>query len=292
MRYPMFVGPLNPSNPHRDRFADTIAALTKAEDDFYDNRIQVFDELDLGTFKKTRDQVEQKYEDLFDGELGPWQYKATFDDENPDRKVGDTHTVTAPTPGGTTTEPSYRFVLNQFPSSGISAGYAQDLSKFDEVLKDGVEVTNVLAYHFNRGKVSVDPLYGGLKAFKSAGNELSGYTYKALGGFFTSPLQVWDGFGQVPLAWQATANYNSRDLGVMKAAGDVYETMVRTKINEYITALNLYNAAAGGDDGGDLIDDTFTGVGDNPWNGFTGPNVSYNRPKDLPRQFVQEVRAI
>ena len=291
MRYPMFVGPLDPSNPHRDRFADTIEALTKAEDDFYDNRIQVFDELDLGSFKKTRDEVEKKYEDLFGGELGPWQYKATFDDEDPDRKVGDFHTVPAPVPGeGTVEEPSIRFVLNQFPSSGISAGYAQDLSFIERVEKDGVEVTNVLAYHFNRGKVSVDPLYGGLKAFKSAGTELGGYTYSS--GLFTGNLQVWDGFGQVPLAWQATANYNSRDLGVMKAAGDVYETMVRTKINEYITALNLYNAEAGGGEDGDLIDDIFTGVGDQPWDGFTGSNVSYNRPKDLPRQFVREVRGI
>ena len=290
MRYPMFVGPLNPSNPYRDFFANAIAALTTAEDNFYDNRVQVFDELDLGKFNKTRDQVEQKYEDLFDGELGPWQYKATFDDEDPDRKEGDFHTVTAPTPGGTTTEPSYRFVLNQFPSSGISAGYAQSLSTIERVEKDGVEVTNVLAYHFNRGKVSVDPLYGGLKAFKSAGTDLGGYVYRS--GLFTGTLQVWDGFGQVPEAWQGTSNYGSRKLGVMKAAGDVYEDMVRSKINAYINALNLYNSAAGGDEGGDLIDDTFTGVGDRPWDGFTGSNVSYNRPKDLPRNFVREVRGI
>ena len=291
MRYPMFVGPLPPSNPQSANFQAAIDALVKAEDKFYDNRIDVFNELDFGNFTHTRDEVEAKYENLFNSKLGPWEYQAEFESEAPSRKEGDTHLVPSPTPGGGfTEEPSYRFVKNSFAKSGISSGYVETIFPWTIKRYGSSASEEVLAYHFNRGKVSIDPLYGGLKAFKSAGSELSGYTYSA--GLFTGPLQVWDGFGQVPEAWQGTANYNSRQLGVMKAAGDVYEDMVRGKINSYITALNAYNAEAGGDDDFDLIDDTFTGVGDRPWDGFVGSNVSYNRPNDLPRQFVREVRGI
>lgn len=287
MRYPTYSGELDSSNPYAAALANAKDALILAEDTFYEDRLQAFDELDLGTFSKTVAEVEEKYDKLLD--IQPWEYASEFEDESPTRRTGESEVI----PPAVDPTPVRRYVLNQFPTSGITAGDVGSVHGWT-VYKDGVNVTsNVLAYHVGRGKNSVDPLYGGLKAFDSPGNILSGYTYtyEIFGETFTGILGVRDSFGEVPLSWNPTANYNSRDLGVMKAAGDRYETLVRSFITHYDEMLALYNGAVGPSPGPGE-DETFTGVGDTPWDGFTGSDVSYNRPSGLPNNFVKQVRGV
>jgi hypothetical protein len=288
-RYGNFAGPLDPKNIYYGTLNAAVEALNKAQDDFYKSRKEAYEELDYDTFPDNKGQVEKKFDDLMDP-LKPWDWKSTFDSLSLTRKTGDTHIQ----PPLVDPQPSYRFVKDSFPLAGISGGYVQDVFPWT-VKRYGSTVTDVLAYHFNRGKRSVDPLYGGLKAFKTAGKELPGYTYTVTvfdgegNPFdFTSPLQVWDSFGQVPEAWNSTTSYNSRKLGVMDVNGQKYEDMVREAINEYDNALALYVSYSGGE----LIDDTFTGVGEEPWDGYKGKDISYNQPQGLPEDFVRQVRGI
>ena len=74
----------------------------------------------------------------------------------------------------------------------------------------------------------------------------------------------------------------------MDAAGDDYEDQVRPYIDDYEDALSDYNNKGGGQLNFDYLDGTIA----EPWDGFDGDDVNYNRPGSLPGKLVRQVRGV
>ncbi len=268
---------LDIANPFYKALLNAADAVDKAEGDWYKRRRDVFDELDFGDFSKSDGQVESKYAALKSG-LSVYDFKAEFDKVNPSRKTG---------------SDVYRFVHNTFPKSEISAGYSDERYVETEENDDGdtsfVVSSDVLEYHVNRGKASVDTLYDDLSAFKTSSRSSTNF-YEFIDdddpGYF-SVNDVFKGFGQVPLAWNSKSGYSSQQLQVMKAAGDDYDQQVGPVITAYNTVLSNYNGAGGGP-----LDSEFYngGTPDFLYQDFVGADNSYNRPQNLPAALINEAR--
>jgi len=269
---------LDPANPLFGPLRQAAEDIKRAEDDFYKNRVEVFNELDFDDFDESASKVEDKYEDFID--IPVYEYRSTFDDINPSRNVA---------------TGAIRYVHDVFELTDITDGYATGFFIQLDDDEDGAvyaNAENVLAYQPGRGKGAIDPLYPGLKAFTTTSLSSTDFYIEVEddeGAFIAPSNNVFKGFGEVPYAWQAKGQYSSRQLGVMNAAGKAYEDQVRPFINAFDAALQAYNDAGGGP----LVSDTyFSPDPDFPWKDFQGTNTSYNRPKDLPADLIKETRGL
>lgn len=283
---------LDPRNPFYQDVIDASNALSKAERDWYKRRRDVFNQYDFGDFDETDGDVEKKY-DSFCGP-DPWMYQARFASINPDRPTGG----------------SYRLVQDQFSLSEIEDGFADDVfvengedddsycggeryvlpqNRKDDDCDDD-PAPRVLRYHEGRGKGSVDCLYYNLAAFKSK-NTTTGLRYYEETGDDDDPydpVDVYTRFGETPYAWKAKDGYGQQALSAMKAAGDDYEEQVRPYLKDYLDALDDYNKKGGGELNFDYLNGTIA----EPWDGYDGDDVSYNRPGDLPARLVRQIRGV
>ena len=283
---------LDPRNPFYTDLINASKALSKAEDNWYKRRRDVFDQYDFGDFDETDGDVEEKY-DKFCGS-DPWNYKTRFDSIDPTR---------SPSSGD-----GFRLVQNIFDLSEISEGYA-DIYVENGTNKAGYcggdryvapedrktsgscqddPAPRVLNYHIGRGKNNVDCLYFNLAAFKSSSSTTSLRYYEETGSDVYEEVDVFKTFGETPFSWEEKSGYGKQALSAMKAAGDDYEREVRPYINSYENALNDYNTKGGGELNFDYLDGTI----EEPWDGFDGDNVSYNRPGSLPGKLVRQVRGV
>jgi|TARA_Y100000289_G_scaffold59387_1_gene65422 hypothetical protein len=270
---------LDPANPLFGPLRQAAEDIDRAEDAFFDSRVEVFNQLDFDGFSQKASEVEEKYEDFINVSI--YEYKSTFNNINPPRNVA---------------TGSIRYVHDEFGFSGITDGYATGFYVVIDDDEDGAvygTANDVLAYQTGRGKGSIDPLYPGLKAFHTTSTSSTDFYVNEEdedGGIFkTRFYDVFKGFGEVPYAWQAKGQYSSRQLGVMNAAGNAYEDQVRPLINAYDAALQAYNGAGGGPLVSDLY---FSNDPDFPWKDFQGTNTSYNRPEDLPADLIKETRGL
>jgi len=271
---------LDPANPIFGPLRQAAEDIERAEDNFFEQRQQVFAELDfVDDFSRSTSSIEQDYADLIN--VPVYEYKSTFNDVNPSRN---------------TWNGTIRYVEDAFPASGISDGFATIFYVAGEEDDDGdfsFEVaTNVLEYQVGRGKGSIDPLYTGLRAFVSTSSAATDFyvdTSDEDGESFSSSGAVKAGFGEVPLAWRAKGQYSSQQLGVMNAAGNAYEEQVRPVINAYDAKLLEYQNNGGGN-----LDSDFHSS-DNPnfaWKDFQGSFKNYNRPGSLPANLVKQTRGL
>ena len=272
---------LDPKNPNYQKLTVAIKDLKQAESDWYESRKDYFASLNGGSFNKSPTQIENKY----DSDIGdePWEYKSIFDSVNPSRndKTGD------------------RFVQDNFDGdSGVDVNTTllvengeddegDACSSLSHVLPalreetdscDADPAPDVLNYESGRGAPGIDCLYDNLSLFGS-GNAITGFYFVEGeddddGNPQFDSVTVFTGFGEVPFAWKPKSGYTKRDLSVMKAAGDSYESEVQPFLDDYISALSDFESTGGGN-----IDfDYEGGTIDSPWEGFKGKKVSYNRP--------------
>ena len=226
---------LDDANPSFLSLQAAAAAVEQAEIDWYKRRKDVFNELDFGDFNKTEEQIEDDYATLVSG-LSVYEFKDKFDDLEVDRKT-DTQ--------------EFRLVHNTFPTSNITDGYSTEIF-VEEEDEDGdtgfVVADNVLSYHIGRGKGAVDTLYDDLAAFSTSSRSDAEF-YEFIDGddpgYFVVD-NVFKGFGEVPLAWEAVPGYTDQQLQVMNAAGNDYDSEVGPAIAEYEAALASYIDGGGG----------------------------------------------
>ena len=284
---------LDPRNPFYQVVIDASKALDKAEDRWYKRRRDVFNQYDFGDFNESASDVEAKY-DRFCGD-DPWNYKKRFERINPSRPTGD----------------DYRLVQDQFSLSEIEDGFANNIfvengedddgdpcdgeryvlpqNRKDDDCDDD-PAPRVLRYHEGRGKASIDCLYFNLKAFKNKKTK-TGTRYYEETGDEDDPfdrVDVYTRFGETPYAWLSKDGWGQQALSAMNAAGIDYEDQVRPYINDYEDALDDYRNKGGGNLDFDYLDGTIT----EPWNGFDGDDVDYNRPGSLPGKLVRQVRGV
>jgi hypothetical protein len=315
---------LDKLNPFFKALERAAKAVDDAEDDWYERRREVFDELDFGDFNKSDGDVEKKYSQLKPG-LSVYDFKSTFDNVDPDRR---------------TASGEIRLVHDTFPTSGINSGFSDQIfveEEDDEGDTVFVVADNVLAYQVDRGKGNIDTLYDGLAAFKTSStsdSEFFEFIDDDDPGYFEAN-NVFKGFGQVPLAWESVTGYSSQQLQVMNAAGNDYDAEVGPKIQEYKDALAQYEGAGGGPldskvykgvKAGDFVvgvsyqikevgttNFTLVGAANNnkgtifiatgagsgtgkataalfPFQDFKGTKTSYNRPGSLPNVLIKEAR--
>ena len=266
---------LDKLNPFFKPLENAAEAVDRAESDWYERRKDVFDELDFGDFRESAGDVERKYSRLVSG-LSVYEFKETFDSVNPSRRSA---------------TGIFRPVHNTFGTSGITDGYATDIyveEEDDEGDTVFVVADNVLNYHVDRGKGSVDTLYDRLGAFRTgdtSDSEFFAFIDDDDPGYF--PTTVFKGFGQVPLAWQSKSGYSSQQLQVMNAAGKDYNDQVGPKIEAYNEARANYEGAGGGPLESDFYDG---GTPDFLYQDFQGTSTSYNRPENLPAVLIKETR--
>ena len=234
------VAGLDPANPFFSPIKQAADAIDRAEEDFYEDRRDMFKELNDNNSVGNKGRVEAEYARLHTG-LDVYDFKSQFNKTNPSRNEGRRS-------GG---ENVYRYVYAPWELTTFEAGYADDVYELGEEDDDGDALhelaTDVLNYHEGRGKVQIDTLYQDVEAF-SSGDRVNGYFEKIEDddGDFYDPITVFSGFGEVPLAWKRKGSYSSHDLQVMNAAGTAYEEDVRPKINEYRLRLIDYKQNGGG----------------------------------------------
>ena len=317
---------LDKLNPFFKALERAAKAVDDAEDDWYERRREMFDELDFGDFNKSDGDVERKYSRLVSG-LSVYEFKDKFDQISPLRRSSS---------GGV------RLVHDTFPTSGINSGFSDQIfveEEDDEGDTVFVVADNVLAYQVDRGKGNIDTLYDNLGAFRtSSRSDAEFFEFIDDGddtvGYFPTN-NVFKGFGQVPLAWESKPGYSSQQLQVMKAAGFDYADQVGPKIEAYEEAVAQYEGAGGGPlnttfyngvRAGNFVvgvsyqikntgttDFTLIGAANNsvgtifiatgagsgsgkaraamfPYQDFRGTETSYNRPGSLPAVLIKEAR--
>ena len=296
-RYPTInpdVEYLDPRNPFYQDVIEASKALSKAEDRWYKRRLEVFKEYNDGSFSLTDGQIEADYDRVCGPD--PWNYLIRFNQINPDRR---------PSSGG------FRLVQNAFPLSAISEGYKTDIFVENGEDADGFcggdryvppedrkdddcdddPALRVLNYNQGRGKFNIDCLYSNLAAFKS-NNNTTNTRYYVEPSDPDDPMElvdVYETFGEVPYAWQAKNGYSEQALSVLKAAGEDYTAEVRVPyVFAYDNALRDYNNKGGGNLNFVYLDGTIA----EPWDGFNGKDVSYNKPGTLPGKLVRQVRGV
>lgn len=275
------VAGLDPANPFFSPIKQAALAINNAEEDFYKDRRDMFKELNDNNSVGNKDRVEAEYARLHTG-LEVYDFKSAFDRTNPSRNQGRSS-------GGLD---SYRYVYAPWELTTFEAGFADDVYELGEEDDDGDSqhelAEDVLNYHEGRGKVQIDTLYQDVRAF-TTGRTKSGYFEKVDDdddGDRYDSITVYEGFGEVPLAWKRKGSYSSHDLQVMNAAGTAYEEDVRPKINEYRQRLIDYEANGGGP----LVFDFYEGTADFPYEGYTGESTTYNRPKNLSAGLIDQAR--
>jgi len=271
------VAGLDPANPFFSPIKQAALAINNAEEDFYEDRRDLFKELNGNNSVGNKDRVEAEYARLHTG-LDVYDFKSTFNRANPSRRSG----------GGN----DYRYVYAPWELTTFEAGFADDVYELGEEDDDGDSqyelAEDVLNYHEGRGKVGIDTLYQDVRAF-TTGRRKSGYFERVDDdddGYRYDSITVYEGFGEVPLAWERTGSYSSHDLQVMNAAGTAYEEDVRPKINEYRFRLIDYEANGGGP----LVFDFYEGTADFPYEGYTGESTTYNRPRNLSAALIDQAR--
>ena len=317
---------LDKLNPFFKALERAAKAVDDAEDDWYERRREMFDELDFGDFNKSDGDVERKYSQLKPG-LSVYDFKSTFERLDPDRR---------------SSSGEVRLVHDTFPTSGINSGFSDQIFVKDEDDEGDtiyVVADNVLAYEIDRGKGNIDTLYDNLGAFRtSSRSDAEFYEFIDDGddtvGFFLAN-NVFKGFGEVPLAWESKSGYSSQQLQVMKAAGFDYDEQVGPKIEAYEEAVAQYEGAGGGPleskvykgvKAGNFVvgvsyqikdvgttNFTLVGAANNnkgtifiatgpgsgtgkataamfPFQDFVGTETSYNRPGSLPAVLIKEAR--
>jgi len=269
---------LDPANPFYAPLLQAALAVEQAENEWYESRIDAFNQLDFDDFDNDEDDIERKYSQLVSN-LSVYEFKDKFDQVNPSRRSGTGVIVR---------------VHNTFDLFTVEASLSQDRYVLGEEDDDGVSgyelADDVLAYELGRGEPGIDTLYSGLSAFtsnSSSNKDFFEFIDDDEPGF--SPVSdVFKGFQEVPLAWQPKSGFTSQQLQVMNAAGSDYNTFVGPKISAFNSVQASYENQGGGD-----LTPIFYDSGDPnfPYQNFQGdPNISYNRPNKLPSVLVKETR--
>ena len=212
---------LDPANPFFGPIKQSALAINQAETDWYKQRSDMFKELNGGNSAGSPSQVEVKYANLKNG-LSVYDFKATFNNVNPSAKAS---------------TGSIRYVHVPWVLTTFTDGFATNVLQLGEEDDDGdalYEVADdVLAYPEGAGKAEIDTLYTNLKAFSTYGTK-SGYKTYGSGGFYDDDdylysVTVYEGFGELPLRWNAKSGYSSQQLQVMNIAGSSYNSFVGPK---------------------------------------------------------------
>ena len=266
---------LDPANPFFGPIKQSALAINKAETNWYNQRSEMFEELNGGSKPASSAQVEAAYANLHSG-LSVYDFKAVFNSVNPSKKSGLGYS---------------RYVYVPWTLTQFDSGFATDVYVMGAEDDDGdslpEQVNDVLAYVVGAGKVQIDTLYTNLQAFTSGATKSGYFTLDSDDDDdFQIPVTVYKGFGEVPHRWNAKSGYSSQKLQVMNAAGTSYNAFVGPKINAHNQNLSSYEASGGGP----LVSDFYAGTPDFPYQGFQGSDVSYNKPQNLPTALIKEAR--
>jgi hypothetical protein len=270
---------LDPANAFFGPLMQAAERIDQAEEDWYERRRDMFKDLNGGNSVGGKGPVEIKYSQLRSG-LSVYDFTKTFNDVNPTRRSGS----------------GIRYV--QVPDDGRDENiltFGSPLSNDAYVLEEDyggdlnyLVADDVLEYTPRAGDTGIDTLYTNVRAFTSR-SQASGYfevdqDFNSDG--YSSTIDVYVGFGEVPLAWNPKSGFSSQQLQVMRAAGSDYDSFVGPVINEYEDFLDKYADSGGGP----LEDDFYEGTPDFPYDGFQGSDNSYNRPQNLQAELIKQAR--
>lgn len=275
---------LDPANPLFGPVIQAAQNVNDTESQFFVSRKALFNEMNFGSFGASPSQIEAKYESTIPN-VSIYNYKSVFDSINPSSNTG----------SGFPRRIQDNFKNVEFSNRMPLADYLykQDEEEDDDGNYGYFLADDVYEYTMGRGEPNVDTLYPNLRVFTSAARTFTDY-YEILedaeGEEFFSPfINVYVGFAQVPLHWQAKSGFSSNQLQIMYAAGLGYNAFVGPAINDFNSKFSQYI----NNGGGNLDDDFYDGgTPTAPWQDFQGTSVSYNRPKNLPPELIKETRGL
>lgn len=246
---------------------DKIQKFKQAEKNFYEGREDALKKYP-GLSRKTANQIEKEYDKLYGDD--PWNYSSRAGSSSNERTQTDASTDSE----GNDAD---RFFV-KIPSSG-SGSNAQPV--------DGIGNTEAylgsfyLEYNPGVGAVDIDVTYENISFFKNSGVK---------GNFGSSrsgdDQPYHEGFGEVPIFYNANNNYSGKQLHMFKKLGDIYDASVGAAYSAYQSAKTNYdnnNGSSGTTT--PIIRTTF----DFAWDGRQGDvNAGYNRPVKLKNKLRKE----
>jgi hypothetical protein len=245
-------------------------SLAAAETSFYRGRRNLVNSYPM----KTRDITTAEIEGLYDTHLGtePWRYKSRFDSSGSTLKTGSYGSTTGEfwmQEWGTTPSDTYP----QIRTVGIFSG-----------------APTSFLYDTDRGASWVDLIvrYGYNNGFDRRGSSTRySYTTGAGDGASTTYYDAYEGFGELPVAYNGRGGLSGFEAHMLKLVGDAWEGTVRSAFSEYRDALDAYRGGVGSGPPGLTFTPTSTV---HAWSGFTGTSGGYNRPGQLNPAIVHETR--
>lgn len=236
-------------------------ALENAENSFYRSRRDLVNSYPM----KSRDITTSEIESLYDAHLGnePWRYRNRFNNSGSTLKTG-----------------TYSGDINEFY---VEAWGAAPTGGYPDTEGD------VFLYDGERGAAWVDLIvqYGYNKGFSRSGDtRRASRTSGAGDGQTTTYYTVFEGFGELPLAYNGRGGLSDFEAHMLKLVGDAYEDEVGSALNSYTSSLDSYQGSNGSPT--EAAFDSNNGT--QTWNGFTGVEGGYNRPERLNADLVRETR--
>jgi len=247
------------STPNYLALERSIEALKDAEDDFYKDRKR-----ELESYKGQGDLSTSQVESAYDSMLGnaPWDYSDVFENSGNSEA---TETNTNTDEDGNDEDDFYVQLPEALASFGDSGLYG-----------------DLILYKPGKGFKEVDLLFQSISLFTSKGSQKTEDDDDGEG------FDYYEGFGELPVAYQGNGTLSGIDAHMYRLIGDRYDSSVGPKYQDYKSELALYEGSSGGGD----FDFYTDGSPDRHWDGYQPePNsFGYNRPSSLSIKIVEESR--
>jgi hypothetical protein len=276
-RYPLVsTATIVLTNPAAGPLLTAREALENAETSFYRSRRNLVNSYPM----KTRDITTEEIESLYDTYLGaePWRYRNRFNNSNSTLKTGSYGNTGD---GFFTSETHREFYVEPWGDTPTGT--------YPITVGGGFSGSSAFLYDGERGAAWVDLIvqYGYNNGFSRRGGTRTGSQTSGAGdGATTTVYTVYEGFGELPVAYNGRGGLSDFEAHMLKLVGDAYEDEVRSALNNYTNSLNSYQGSNGSP--------TEAGFDSNnvaqPWEGFTGVEGAYNRPERLNADLVRETR--
>jgi hypothetical protein len=275
-------------------------ALNEAQEQFYKTRADFINTYPM----KNKDISPANLEALYDKHVGsePWKYTSSFATSGSTPKIGNYPSgATSAPPDVLWTNTNSVFWIQNYPNTPAttpSSGYPYI---FDPPYAENPSSTTLLdpkgpwLYNSAVGAPWIDIILAKdgsyTKAFDSMGT-VQNYTHHSYTNSVnvTAHIEYVEGFGEVPYAYNGTANLSAFEVHMRKLVGDAWDAACKTKFDAYTTEYNAYVTEYG-------LKNSFTFISGSSiaaWAGYKQSEgaLLFNRPGKLNVKLVNETRGI